>query len=175
MLQAQIKILRSKNDALENALQRFTEVYTTNMQAFSKAFMTTDGHVYVINRLLQDLATGQAHFSVAYRAHLETRPGEPYASEDVFDLAYYFGLFNAMQQRRAEEAQKKAAKEALGDAYKEEQGEEFGGDYGETQDQSAGEAHQGDEQGSAEGDGEGRDAQDPVPEVQSSAAAEAER
>jgi len=166
-----IRRLSAKVDALENALQKFTEVYSTNMQAFSKAFMTTDGHVYVINRLLQDIAVGRAQFSVAYKEHLQLKPTEPFAGEDVFDLAYYFGQFNEMQQRRAEEAQKAAAKEALGSAHKEDEGEEFGGDYGETQNGSEGEAHQGDGEGSAEVDGDGRDEKDPVSKMQEAAAA----
>jgi hypothetical protein len=151
---------------MEKALEGFTKIYNTNMQAFGKAFAMTDGHVYVLNRMIQDIVKSCVYYSPAYmKWQSKNANGVPYPGEDVFDLAYYFGEFNKMQERKMKEAQQKSQDAPAKNA------EEFGGDYGQATDGSESAAPEGDKQGASEGDGHGRDAQDPVSALQESVGA----
>lgn len=130
---------------IEEGLRRITEIRNRDMQNTTKAFVMTDGHVFVINHILQDMVKGTVHYSEQYQTWLAENPDVTYPREDVFDLPYYFGEFNKMQERLRQAAQEKAD--------------------GEAANEGAGEADQGDEQGGGDVDGQSGDAQDSVPEV----------
>jgi hypothetical protein len=127
---------------VEAALQKLVEVHNRDMTNATKAFVMTDGHVFVINHILQDMAKGTVRYSESYQNWLAEHPDVPYPREDVFDLPHYFKLFNDMQERLRQESLKAAQEKTDGKAANEGTGEE----------------NQGDQQGGGEGDGNGGDA-----------------
>jgi hypothetical protein len=139
---------------IEEGLQKMVETRNRDMQNVTKALVMTDGHVYTINRILRDMVKGTVHYSEAYQTWQAQNPDVTYPREDVFDLPYYFGEFNKMQERLRQEQM--AAQEKTD---------------GKAANEDAGEADQGNEQGSGEGGEQGGDAQDRVPPVRQPAEA----
>jgi hypothetical protein len=150
--------------ALEEALKKFTDVNRTNMDAISKAFMTSDGHFSVINHILRDIVRKTVHYDADFLKWSETHsPADPYLGEAVFDLPYYYDQFNERQKKLAKikEAEASKKKEDAND----EMSVEFGGDAdGKDENQGEGTA-EGDGQGAGEDDGPGRNEEDTVPAV----------
>ena len=134
-------VLGIKVAALEKAVGQLVEVQRVNHRELLRAFNMVDAHIWVLNRICQDLADGSVF----------QRPG----IAGKIDQDYYFALFNRHQEEQA------AAGKTNAQTAEAEDQDVFGGDLSDEDPERNEEAERGQSAGEVSDDA--GDAADPMP------------
>lgn len=108
--------------ALEDGLEKITQMFTQNMNYVKTGFNHTDAHLWVLKQLCVDMAMKDDIPMVE-----DSDPENPDEKMMVPDLTPYYTRYNAMMKAQAEAAEE-AAKQPSEPPPDEPAEEEFGGD-----------------------------------------------
>jgi hypothetical protein len=151
-------MLSARVQALEEAIQKLVQVHSENMTAIKRAFATTDGHLWVLKQIGQDIVNGSVAFTEEYQEWRKKMVNEgealtDYPGGDIINMDHYYELWNTMQDEKMKQLEELRAKEK----------EEAGGGPQKKEEEDGESPNEGTEDtGEPEGDPEEHGAEEPA-------------